>query len=225
MPGVLDGEHDREHRRHQQREADEGEVEVRHREQVGEVGDRQQQGGGVRHPHAGVGPGRGGGAQGGRGADDHRGEQHDGGVQAEHGRHGRGHDEDPPSSRTGLAAAERAGRAGRPRRTRRPGRRRRRPPGSSRGRRRPARGCCSAAPTSVRLSAPVAIVAPAATTPIAASTRPDGCRYAVASSTSSASTGTRSTGGGTRATYAAPDAAGGSGVVRREQATGRRRTA
>ena len=40
---VLDDEHDREHRRHHRREAQEGQVDVREREQVGEVGDRQQQ--------------------------------------------------------------------------------------------------------------------------------------------------------------------------------------
>ena len=54
---VLHDQDDRQHRRHHQREAAEGEVEVRHRQQVGEVGDREQQRGGVRHPQAGVGAG------------------------------------------------------------------------------------------------------------------------------------------------------------------------
>jgi hypothetical protein len=40
---VLDDEHDGEHRRHHRGEADEGQADVTHGQQVGEVGDRQQQ--------------------------------------------------------------------------------------------------------------------------------------------------------------------------------------
>ena len=88
---VLHDQHDRQHRRHPQREPGEGEVEVRHRQQVGEVGDRAAA---ARRSWPSAGrrgcPAGAGTPSATRGRDDHRGEQHDGGVEAEHGGDRRG---------------------------------------------------------------------------------------------------------------------------------------
>jgi hypothetical protein len=81
--GVLDHHHDHPARCHPQEEGPEGQVHVGQGQQVGQVGDRQEQRGGVGHPHAGeLGrPGRHPGS--GRGRDRDRREEHDRGVEAE----------------------------------------------------------------------------------------------------------------------------------------------
>lgn len=103
--GVLDGDRGQPGQRHQRGEPGEGQPTRRERQQVGQVGDRQEQRGGVRqmrgrvHVRAGPRTGPGGGGQ------DHGGEQYGGRVQTEHGRDRAGHGEDPGQQPPRTAAA------------------------------------------------------------------------------------------------------------------------
>ena len=109
---VLDHQHRDQHRRHHPREPEERQPDVPHRQQVGQVRDGQQQGGGVGHPQAGVGAGprRDPGGRGGRQHDGR--EQHDGGVERQRrGDQGREH-EDAGEQRHGVVAAQPAYAAG-----------------------------------------------------------------------------------------------------------------
>ena len=103
---VLDDQDHGQHRRHPQGEAAERQVEVGHRQQVGQVRDRQQQGGRVGHPDAGLRAGPVRNAERDRGRHDHRGDQDDGRVEAEHGRDQRGQEEDAGEQPDRVVAAQ-----------------------------------------------------------------------------------------------------------------------
>ena len=113
---VLHGDGGQPRHQHQPGEPGEGKPAGGERNEVGQVGDRQQQRGGVRQVSGAVDIRLGACVEPGGGGKDYRGEQHHRGVQAQHRGGGRGDDEDPgeepgrpsvhPACHPGAAGAE-----------------------------------------------------------------------------------------------------------------------